>query len=75
MRYKAILAASESKLQEMISDVHVAQAEYDRRFMKAPANGTILQLDAKEGGLVSTNTTFADFAPEGPVTGAMRLKF
>jgi multidrug resistance efflux pump len=67
-RLKAAVAASESKLAEQQADLAVAQAQYERRFIKAPTDGTVLQLDAKVGAAITQNQSFAEFAPTGPVT-------
>lgn len=67
-RLQSVVAASESKLAELQADLAVAQAQYERRFIKAPTDGTLLQLDAKVGAAIGQNQSFAEFAPAGPIT-------
>ncbi len=67
-RLQSQVKASESKLLELQADTRVNEAEYERRFLRAPTAGKILQLDAKPGSAVSQNQAYAEFAPEGAIT-------
>lgn len=62
----ANIGQQESKLKELQADIVYAQTLVNRKIIKAPVKGTILNLNLKLGSLVNTNESFGDFAPEGP---------
>ena len=62
---KRVWVSSQDRLKELKADVDYYQVQYDRRFIKAPEDGTILTLDIKVGELIGQNTSYATFAPAG----------
>jgi multidrug efflux pump subunit AcrA (membrane-fusion protein) len=65
-RFQAELVTAENALKENQADLKLAQAELDRRFIRAPTDGQLLSLDVTLGSLISPETVFAVFAPDGP---------
>jgi HlyD family secretion protein len=65
-RFQAELVTAENALKENRADLKLAQAELDRRYIRAPIDGQLLTLDVTLGSLLSPETVFAVFAPESP---------
>jgi HlyD family secretion protein len=65
-RFRAELAMAENILKEYRTDLKLARAELERRFIRAPADGQLLTLDVTLGSLISPERVFAVFAPESP---------
>ncbi len=65
-RFQAELVTAENTLKENRADLKLARAELERRFIRAPTEGQLLTLDATMGSLISPETVFAVFAPDGP---------
>jgi HlyD family secretion protein len=68
LRLQSVASGSESRLAEMRADLAVAQAELARRTIRAPSAGTVLQLTATPGSIVTASQAIGDFAPEGAPT-------
>jgi len=68
-----IWSSSKDRLKELKADVDFYQVQYDRRFIKAPEDGTILTLDIRIGELIGQNTSFATFAPAGPTIAVCEI--
>ena len=62
----ANIAQQQSKLKEIQADIAYAQTLVNRKIVKAPVKGTILNLNLKLGSIINSNESFGDFAPEGP---------
>jgi multidrug resistance efflux pump len=56
-----------SRLRELEAQLGYAQAEVERKTLKAPSDGILLSLDAREGASINQFGTYGDFAPAGPV--------
>ncbi|MGB2908127.1 MAG: HlyD family efflux transporter periplasmic adaptor subunit [Candidatus Aminicenantaceae bacterium] len=65
-RFQAELVTAENILKENQADLKLAQAELERRFIRAPRDGQLLTLEVTLGSLISPETVFAVFAPESP---------
>jgi multidrug efflux pump subunit AcrA (membrane-fusion protein) len=65
-RFQAEFITAENTLKEYRADLKLAQAELDRRYIRAPTDGQLLTLDVTLGSLISPETVFAVFAPESP---------
>lgn len=62
----ANIAQQQSKLKELKADVAYYQTLLNRKIVKAPVKGVILNLNPKLGSVINSNESFGDFAPEGP---------
>lgn len=67
-RLQAVLQSAESKLGEIAADIQVAQADIERRKIKAPADGVVLTMDLTEGATVVNTKPLFDFAPLAALT-------
>jgi len=66
-RLEAGVAAAEDVLMQSRASLELAQAEYDRRFIKAGSDGQILSLEITVGSLLSPEKAFGTFAPKSPL--------
>ena len=69
----AQLVAARNLLKQYQADYRLAQAEYDRRFIKAPADGLLLTLDLTLGSLILPQSFFGTFAPESPLVARCEI--
>lgn len=67
-RLAAVLQIAQSKLNEITTDVSVATADIERRKVKAPIDGVLLNMDLTEGTAVAASAPLFDFAPNSPLT-------
>lgn len=67
-RLTASVQSAESKLTEIAADVKVAEADIERRKVKAPTDGVILTMDLTKGSVGSTEKPLFEFAPLSPLT-------
>ena len=58
---------SQSRLRDLEAQLGYAQAEVARKTLKAPSDGILLSLDAREGASINQFGPYGDFAPAGPV--------
>jgi len=65
---KASVALSASRLREMAEQVRYAEAEAEKKILRSPYNGILLELMIEKGSAVSQFETFAEVAPSGPLT-------
>lgn len=63
---EAGLRQQQTRLGELGSDVDYYRTLADNKIVRAPANGTVLSLDARVGQYLDNKTGFGEFAPEGP---------
>lgn len=63
---KLAVAVSQNKLAELERQLITVKTEANKKTLTAPANGTLLSLSAKAGGVLGANETYAEFAAEGP---------
>jgi multidrug resistance efflux pump len=54
-----------AKKAELQADLNYNQSLFNRKHIRATANGTILSIDAKVGNYVNSGTALCEFAPEG----------
>lgn len=69
----ASLESAEGRLAELRSDLRLATIERDKYFVKAPANGTILQVDGVLGATVGPAVSLANFAAESPTDAVAEI--
>lgn len=62
---EANLAQQRSRLAELETDVRYYETLVARRQITAPANGLVLNLDARVGGSVTPGVSVGEFAPDG----------
>ena len=55
-------------VQQYRADLLLSQAEYEKRFIKAPTVGQLLSLDITLGSLVTPQKSIGTFAPESPLS-------
>jgi multidrug resistance efflux pump len=67
-RLSAALQTAESRLAEIGADSKVAEADIERRKVKAPADGVILTMDLTKGSVGSMEKSLFEFAPLSPLT-------
>ncbi len=72
-RLEAGVLAAEDLLKQYQADQRLAQAEYDRRFIKAPSDGQILSLEITVGSLISPEMPFGTFAPNSPLIARVEI--
>jgi multidrug efflux pump subunit AcrA (membrane-fusion protein) len=72
-RLEAGVVAAEDLLKQDQADQRLAQAEYDRRFIKAPSDGQILSLEITVGSLISPEIPFGTFAPDSPLIARVEI--
>jgi len=66
-RLEAGVVVAESVLNQYLASLELAQAEFDRRFIKARSEGQVLSLDITVGSLLFPEKAFGTFAPNGPL--------
>lgn len=64
-RWQAVIEADRAQLSEIQGDGLVLQQQVMQRMVRAPLAGKILTMRALPGSFVSSQMSFADFAPEG----------
>jgi len=65
VRSKASLALSRSRLQELDAQLRYAVAEADRKTLRAPFDGLLLETHVRAGAAVNQYEPFAELAPSG----------
>jgi len=70
---EAQLVAARNLLRQYQADFRLAQAEYDRRFIKAPVDGLLLTLDLTLGSLILPQSFFGTFAPQSPLVARCEI--
>jgi multidrug efflux pump subunit AcrA (membrane-fusion protein) len=63
----AVIKQQESRLGEIRADIQYYTTLNGQKEVRAPADGTLLSLDAKIGQYLDTKGSIGDFAPAGPV--------
>jgi multidrug resistance efflux pump len=64
---EAELKQSQSRITELRADIGYYSTVRGQKVVKAPANGTLLSLDAKVGQYLTNNQSIGEFAPAGPL--------
>jgi multidrug resistance efflux pump len=67
-RWEAEAQSAERLVRQYRADLMLAQAEYEKRFIKAPTDGQLLSLDITLGSLVTPQKSLGTFAPESPLS-------
>ena len=62
---RASLAITGSEIKELYVELKSSIAEVNKRILRAPANGIILDISVTPGSAIAQYGKFADFAPEG----------
>jgi len=72
-RLEAGVVAAEDGLKQSQADQRLSQAEYDRLFLKVPADGQVLSLDITIGSLISPEKPFGTFAPKSALIARIEI--
>ena len=64
----AAVILSGSRLTELTEQVRYAEEEADRKILRSPYEGILLELHIKKGNAVNQFASFAEIAPSGPMT-------
>ena len=72
-RLVASLQSNEAKQADEIKKAAISEVQYKRRFIKAPANGTLLSFDLQPSMAVQQLSTLAEFAPEGDIIATTEI--
>jgi HlyD family secretion protein len=64
---KASLTKSRADLNELQVELRMALDDLGKKALKAPGDGTLLEISASPGSALSQYQSYADFAPAGPV--------
>lgn len=67
-RYAQQVFVAENRIAEINAEINVAQADIERRKIKAPANGVVLTMDLSEGASLNPSSKVLDFAPHSAST-------
>ena len=65
LKSRASLSISDSKLKELRTELRKAQIDLDRRNLKAPVDGTVLNIMVTTGSSIMQFSEFCEFAPDG----------
>jgi len=72
-RLDAGTIVAENVLKQADADLRLSQAEYDRRFIRAPADGQILSLEITTGSLIAPEKPIGTFAPKSPLVARCEI--
>jgi len=64
----AAVKLSGSRLIELADQIRYAEAEADRKILRSPYEGILLELHVEKGNAVNQFESFAEIAPSGPMT-------
>ena len=70
---EAVVKEQEMRVGERQADIQYFQTALDQRMVRAPASGTVLSLDIREGEFLNAQTPFGEFAPAGPVIAVTEI--
>jgi multidrug resistance efflux pump len=62
---RARIRQSRQRIAELQEDIRLAETEAGQKTIRAPSNGTILDMQVSAGESLSQYATYAEFAPEG----------
>ncbi len=65
---RASVKLSASRLRELAEQVRYAEAEADRKILRSPYDGVLLELQIEKGSAVNQYESYAEIAPSGPMT-------
>ena len=65
---------AEGRVGELRADIRYANTVAGLKTVAAPANGTLLSLDAKVGQYLNSNESIGDFAPAGPLVAVTEVE-
>lgn len=64
---QAQLKQAQARITELRSDINYYSTIEGKKTVKAPTDGTVLSLDAREGQYLANNQSIGEFAPVGPL--------
>lgn len=70
---EAQVKQAQGRVAELRADIQYASTVAGLKTVKAPADGTLLSLDAKLGQYLNTNQSIGDFAPAGPLVAVTEI--
>lgn len=70
---EAQVKQAQGRIRELRADIDYAGTVAGQKTVKAPANGTLLSLDAKVGQYLTNSQSIGDFAPAGPLVAVTEI--
>jgi len=70
---EAQVKQTQGRIRELRADIDYASTVAGQKTVKAPANGTLLSLDAKVGQYLTNSQSIGDFAPAGPLVAVTEI--
>lgn len=70
---EAQVRQAQSQISSLRADIQYASTVAGLKTVRAPADGTILSLDAKVGQFLNSNQSIGDFAPAGPLVAVTEI--
>gem|GEM_PF-139283 len=70
---EAQVKQAQARIGELRADIGYFTTSQGKKVVKAPADGTLLSLDAKVGQYLSSNQSIGDFAPAGAVVAVTEI--
>ncbi len=64
---EANLEMAKAELAEIKNDVELTKRQLEQRYLKAPANGKLISMEAIVGASVDTQASYAEFIPTGKI--------
>ncbi|WP_266363912.1 efflux RND transporter periplasmic adaptor subunit [Tellurirhabdus rosea] len=64
---------AQARIGELRADINYFNTSESKKVVRAPADGTLLSLDAKVGQYLSGNQSIGDFAPAGPIVAVTEI--
>lgn len=65
---RASVKLSASRLRELAEQIRYAEAEADKKILRSPYDGVLLEIQVKRGSAVNQYESYAEIAPSGPLT-------
>lgn len=72
-RAEALLNVSKSKLEEIKTSLSIAEIEREKKFIKSPIDGTLLELTVLIGGSVNSQQSFGQICPKGKIIAVCEI--
>lgn len=70
---EAQVRQAQGRIGELRADIGYYQTVQGKKTVTAPANGTLLSLDARVGQFISSNQSVGEFAPAGPLVAVTEI--
>lgn len=70
---EAQVKQAQGRIRELRTDIDYASTVAGQKTVKAPADGTLLSIDAKVGQYLANSQSIGDFAPAGPLVAVTEI--